>query len=193
MVRRVGIALIGLTLLLGAFGPSASASSSGPQIPSALPQPTGTVSGPTPVPAPPIDYPAGDVCPFPVHAAFPVNRVVAYTYTDASGRVVAQYFTGTLIGQLTRTDTGATLRSGLSGKGVELYDAAGDGTLYGVGPYLVGLHAGDTPAHLLARPTGLSELRISADGTKTLVYASSVRNLCQALAASARGGLAAQA
>ena len=109
------------------------------------PQPTGTVSGPTPVPAPPVDYVAGDVCPFPVHETFPVNRVVAYTYTDASGRVVAQYFTGALIGVITRTDTGKTIRVGLSGKGVELYDAAGDATLYGIGPYLVGLHAGDTP------------------------------------------------
>ena len=186
MVRRVGIALIGialvgLALLLGAFAPAASATSSRPQVPATLPQPTGTVSGPTPVPAPPIDYPAGDVCPFPVHAAFPVNRVVAYTYTDASGRVVAQYFTGALIGAITRTDTGKTIQVGLSGKGVELDDAAGDGTLYGVGPYLVGLHAGDQPAHELARPTGLSELRISAAGTKTLVYASSVRNLCDDL------------
>jgi hypothetical protein len=181
MVRRVGIAMVGLALLLGAFAPAADATPSRPQIPTSLPQPTGTVSGPTPVPAPPIDYPAGDVCPFPVHAAFPVNRVVAYTYTDASGRVVAQYFTGPLIGQITRTDTGRTVRVGLSGKGVELYDPAGDGTLYGAGPYLVGLHAGDTPAHELARPTGLSELRISADGTKTLVYASSVQNLCDEL------------
>jgi hypothetical protein len=175
------MALMGIALLLGAFTPPASATSRRPQIPTTLPQPTGTISGPTPVPAPPIDYPAGDVCSFPVHAAFPVNRVVAYTYTDASGRAVAQYFTGALIGQITRTDTGRTIRVGLSGKGVELYDAAGDGTLYGVGPYLVGLHAGDKPAHELARPTGLSELRISANGTKTLVYASSVRNICDEL------------
>ena len=181
MVRRLGTAAVGIALLLCAFAPAASATPSRPQVPASLPQPTGTVSGPTPVPAPPVDYVAGDVCPFPVHETFPVNRVVAYTYTDASGRVVAQYFTGALIGVITRTDTGKTIRVGLSGKGVELYDAAGDATLYGIGPYLVGLHAGDHPAHEIARPTGLSELRIAADGTKTLVYASSVRNLCDEL------------
>jgi hypothetical protein len=166
---------------MGAVAPAASASPSRPQIPASLPQPSGTVTGPTPVPAPPVDYAAGDVCAFPVHEAFPVNHVVAYTFTDGSGRVVAQYFTGALIGAITRTDTGRTIRVGLSGKGVELYDADGDATLYGVGPYLVGLHAGDQPAHEIARPTGLSELRIAADGTKTLVYASSVRNLCAEL------------
>lgn len=152
-----------------------------PVIPASLPSPAGRVSGPTPVPAPPVDLTAGEVCSFAVHIEFPVNREVAYTYTDAAGRTVAQYFTGALIGQVRRVDTGATLTADLSGSGVELTDAASNSTLYGVGPYLLTLRAGDSPSQELARPSGLSALRIDADGHKTLLYATSVTNLCQRL------------
>ncbi len=150
--------------------------------PSSLAQlPPGTISGPTPVPAPTVVWAAGDVCPFAVQAAFPVNQVVAYTYTDKLGRVVGQYFTGTLTGRITRLDNGKVITVDLSGDGVEVYDQAGNATLYGVGPYLVSLHAGDSPEHELAQPSGISELRITASGTKTLVFATRVRNLCEAL------------
>ena len=96
--------------------------------PSSLPQLPGTISGPTPVPAPTVVWAAGDVCPFAVQAAFPVNRVVAYTYTDKFGRVVGQYFTGALIGRITRLDNGKVITVDLSGDGVEVYDQAGNAT-----------------------------------------------------------------
>src|SRR5205085_1984893 len=69
----------------------------------------GTVTGPTPVPAPPADLAAGDVCPFPVHLQFPVNQELGWTYTDASGRTVAEYVQGKLTGVITRTDTGRSV------------------------------------------------------------------------------------
>ena len=173
---RSGLVAI-VAVILCVAGPTTAMAAA----PSSLPQPHGAISGPTPVPAPTVVWAAGDVCPFAVQAAFPVNRVVAYTYTDKLGRVVGQYFTGALIGQITRLDNGKAITVDLSGDGVEAYDQAGNATLYGLGPYLVSLHAGDSPSHELAQPSGVSELRISASGTKTLVFASDVRNLCEAL------------
>lgn len=180
--RLIKVIAATAVLLIATAAPAtaapATAASAGPRPPVQLP---GTVSGPTPVPAPPIQYSAGDVCPFAVSAEFPVNQVVAYTYTDRQGRTVAQYFTGALTGRITRPDSGKSITVDLSGDGVEVYDQAGNATLYGYGPYLLSLHAGDSPAHELAQPSGLSELQISASGHKNLVFASHVRNLCDAL------------
>lgn len=162
--------------------PAAGATSPSPAVPSGLPVPGGTVSGPDPVPEPPIDFAAGDVCPFAIHESFPVNQVVAYTYTTSSGRVAGQYFTGALVGHITRVGTGRSIDVDLSGDGVSLYDASGATTIYGLGPYQVGFHAGDHPSHELARITGFSVLRISAAGTKTLVYGPQIENLCRRLA-----------
>ncbi len=189
MTRRAAtwLALIlGAGLLAGAIQPAQAAtarpaSAARPVVPASLPTPSGQISGPTPVPAPAFDLAAGEACAFGVHIEFPVDREVAYTYTDSTGRVVAQYFTGALIARLRRVDTGSTLTVDASGSGVEVTDRNGNSTLYGVGPYLLTLRSGDSPSHELARPTGLSALRIDADGHKTLQYASQVTNLCRQL------------
>lgn len=175
-------AALAVTALVSVPAAGAAPASSPPVIPHGLPVPGGTVSGPEPVPEPPIDFPAGDVCPFAIHESFPVNQVVAYTYTTSSGRVAAQYFTGALIGHITRVDTGRSINADLSGDGVSVYDPSGATTLYGLGPYQAGFHAGDRPSHELARITGFSVLRISASGTKTLIYGPDVENLCRRLA-----------
>jgi hypothetical protein len=138
----------------------------------------GTISGPIPQTYSPIDYPAGFTCPFPLHIEFPVSDVVGYTYTDASRRVVAEYFTGPLIARVTRTDTGQTVSANLSGDGLQTFASDGSSVLYGFGPFGSGQHPGDTPGPEYAVLNGFSALRIDANGHKTILFSTRVDNLC---------------
>jgi hypothetical protein len=160
--------------------PSASAAPP-PTFPISLPG-GGTISGPIPQPAPPEDFPAGNTCAFPTRAVYPVNQVVGYTYTNSSGRVVAEYFTGALFVHFTRTDTGKTVTANLSGDGVETFATDGSTTLYGFGPFSVGLHPGDSPGPFYAVLHGISAVRLDADGHKTILYSTHIENLCSELA-----------
>lgn len=142
-----------------------------------------TVEGPVAVPAAPADLAAGDVCPFPVHLEFPVNRQRGWLVKDGSGRTVAEYVTGALTGVATRTDTGASVTRDLSGRGVTTYAADGSSTFAGRGAALVGFHTGDRPQHqlLVFAPRGAELVRFAADGTRTLV-AGRGEDLCRTLA-----------
>lgn len=181
MRRR--LALVGLIVaaVLSVVLVSAPIASAAP--PPSISIPTGgTVSGPIPQPAPPEDFPAGYTCAFPTRAVYPANHVVGYTYTDSSGRVVAEYFTGALFVRFTRTDTGKSVTANLSGDGVETFATDGSTTLYGVGPFSVGLHPGDSPGPFYAVLHGISAVRVDADGHKTILYSTRVENLCTELA-----------
>ncbi len=140
-----------------------------------------TVTGPTPQAYPPENDPAGDPCAFPIRVTFPVNKVVAYTYKNASGRVVATYYTGALYERLTNLDTGKSLLSNVSGDGVQIPGRDGSSVLYGFGPFSSTQHPTDHPGPEFAVLHGISALRIAADGTKTILYSAHVTNLCNRL------------
>jgi hypothetical protein len=146
------------------------------------PQHGWTVTGPTPQVYAPEDDPAGDPCAFPIHVTFPVNHVVAYTYTNAKGRDVAIYYTGALIERVTRVDTGRSVRSNVSGDGFQVLHKDGSSILYGFGPFSSTQHPGDHPGPEFAVLHGFSALRIAGDGTKTILYSTRVTNLCDRLA-----------
>jgi hypothetical protein len=180
MRRRTVVGLL-VAAFLGVALIMAPGASSAP--PPSIPIPGGgTVSGPIPQPAPPIDYPAGYTCAFPLHAVFPVNQVVGYTYTDSTGRVVAEYFTGALILRLTRTDTGKSVTANLSGDGIETFGTDGTDVLYGFGPFGSGQHPGDTPGPFYAVLHGISAVQVDATGHKTILFSTRVENLCTELA-----------
>jgi hypothetical protein len=179
MRRRAMVGLLVAAVLGVALTAAPSASAAPPTIP--IPG-GGTVSGPIPQPAPPEDYPAGYTCAFPTHAVYPINQVVGYTYTSSTGRVVAEYFTGALFVRFTRTDTGKSVTANLSGDGVETFATDGSSTLYGVGPFSVGLHPGDSPGPFYAVLHGISAVKVDANGHKTILYSTHVENLCVELA-----------
>jgi hypothetical protein len=140
-----------------------------------------TVTGPTPQSYPPETDPAGDPCAFPIRVTFPVNKVVAYTYKNAKGRVVAIYYTGALYERLTNLDTGKSILSNVSGNGMQIPRRDGSSILYGFGPFSSTQHPGDHPGPEFAVLHGISALRIAADGTKTILYSTRVTNLCDRL------------
>ena len=167
---------------LGSTTPRPTAA--GPTLPAGLSVPGGgTVTGPTPVPAPSSDLAAGDVCAFPVHLQFPVNRELSWTYADASGRTVAVYVQGALTGVVTRTDTGRSVTRDLSGQGLFTYAADGSSALTGHGSALVGFHTGDRPGHqlLVLAPKGVAQVRFAPDGQRTLAFGGG-EDLCRTLA-----------
>ena len=152
--------------------------------PAGLPVPGGgTVTGPTPVPEPPSDLAAGEVCAFPVHLTFPVNQQQAWTYTNATGRTTAAYVRGRLVGVITRTDTGRSVTRDLSGQGVQTFRADGSSTLTGYGSALIGFHTGDAPSNqlLVLAPHGFARVTVDATGHRTLVFGSG-EDLCRTLA-----------
>lgn len=178
-MRRRLVAVLSVLTVLVATVALLAAPSAGAAPPSTVGG--GTVSGPIPQPAPPTDDPAGSVCVFPLYEDYYVNQVVGYTYTNAAGRVVAEYFTGALFVRLTRTDTGKSLTANLSGDGLETFATDGSSTLYGVGPFSVDLHPGDTPGPFYALLHGISAVKLDADGHKTILFSTRVENLCAEL------------
>ena len=177
-IRRVPVLIAVLTVSLGiAAGPADAASST----PAPRSFGVGAVGAAEPQSYPPFDDPAGDPCPFPLHGVFPVNQVVGYPYTDASGRIVAEFFTGRLTLTVTRTDTGRSRTVDLSGSGVQRIAADGSSVLYGVGPFASTQHPTDTPGPELAVLHGISALAVSAGGHKRILYSSRVENLCREL------------
>ncbi len=178
-MRRLRAALIATTIVGAVMVAPAAASAAPPNYP--IPG-GGTISGPLPQTYAPIDYAAGYTCAFALHVDFPVSNVVGYTYADASGRVVAEYFTGPLVARLTRVDSGRSVTADLSGDGLQTFATDGSSVLYGFGPFGSGQHPGDTPGPEYAVLNGFSALRIGADGHKTILFSTRVDNYCVRLA-----------
>ncbi len=141
----------------------------------------GTVSGPFPATFDALAYPAGEVCPFPLTSTPVRSDVRSYRYTTRDGFLAAEFFQGPLDVVIRNERTGRSASYDLGGSALDLYGRGGATTIYGAGPYGVALHPGDAggPAYLI--PSGISELVISADGTKRLAYASKVRDVCREL------------
>jgi hypothetical protein len=178
VVRVVSTIAVTATLLVAAIV-SPTAAGAAPKPPP--PRHGWTVTGPTPQSYPPETDPAGDPCAFPIRVTFPVNKVVADTYKNAKGRVVAIYFTGALYERLTNLDTGKSILSNVSGDGMEIPYRDGSTILYGFGPFSSTQHPGDHPGPEFAVLHGISALRVAADGTKTILYSTRVTNLCDRL------------
>lgn len=137
----------------------------------------------TPVPAPPFDYVAGDVCAFPVHAEFPVDEQRALTRTTAGGTTY-QVVTGRLVGVVTNTATGRSVRRDLSGVGLSRATPDGAFQLAVQGAALIGFHGGDRPAHQLEVNGANSSVVVSftATGQRTrVVQHGPYEDLCRTL------------
>ena len=174
LLAGAGLAVIALSAL-----PASAATVATPALPAIA---GGTITGPFPVPEPPVQYPAGGVCPFPIRIAAVVNQTQVIRDTAASGRVVAEFYYGRLLATATNLTTGRSEPLDLSGSGLFRYSADGTTTIHGVGPYGLALRPGDHPGPLYAVPNGYSRVVISPTGTKTVVYASELRNVCSDLA-----------
>jgi hypothetical protein len=165
--------LTGAVLALGFGAPAAAIAATGD-----AQQAGGHIEGPHRAPAVPFDVPAGQSCDFGVHLEPVVDKIMAIDYYDASGRLAKSFFYGTLIDDVTNTETGATTRVDLSGKALFVYGVDGSLTIYGAGPYEVTLHPGDEPGPGIMLVDGISKVVIGADHHRRIVYASSVENLC---------------
>lgn len=141
----------------------------------------GTITGPMPAAEPSFTEPAGEVCTFALRVHTDVNQTKVIRYTDASGRVADEFYYGPLISTATNLSNGKHERLNLSARGLFVYGADGSTDIYGIGPYGIGLHSGDRPGPFFAVPNGFSDVHISPAGQKTVVYASSLRNVCAEL------------
>ncbi|MFI8849739.1 hypothetical protein ACIGW3_05990 [Streptomyces sp. NPDC053499] len=137
---------------------------------------------------PEIDYPRGEVCPFPTHATFPVVDMVQKTWTNDAGDPVYAVISGPLVMKVTNEDTGKTVRRDLSGTGTLTYPEPGSDThVLSGGDWGVGLHTTDRPVHnkwLISR--GFMAVRITEGphGTSRQLLALEGRyeDLCETLA-----------
>ena len=137
---------------------------------------------------PEIDYPRGEVCPFPTHAEFPVVDMVQKTWTDDAGNPVFAVVSGPLVMDATNLDTGKTIRRDLSGTGTMSYPEPGSGThVLSGGDWGVGLHTGDRPVHnkwLVSRGFMSVKFTEQDGGTarELLALEGRYENLCETLA-----------
>lgn len=133
----------------------------------------------------PVDVPAGAVCAFGVHVAFPSVNLTRYTWNDSTGRAVFAIETGTMVATFTNTSTGLAVQRDLSGTGYYAYPDASTTILSGT-RIAVFNGAGDSPANeLLFANGGFMSVKAEVSGgvsTKTVLYKSSkVEDLCQTL------------
>lgn len=137
---------------------------------------------------PEVNYPRGEVCPFPTHAEFPVVDMVQKTWKNSAGDPVYAIISGPLIMEVTNKDTGKTIRRDLSGTGSLSYPDPGTTTrVLSGGDWGVGLHTDDRPAHnkwLVSR--GFMAVRITESGGETqrelLALEGPYEDLCKTLA-----------
>jgi hypothetical protein len=99
--------------------------------------------------AAPEDLAAGDVCAFPVHVDFPVNRVVQDTWTNDAGQPVFATASGLLVAHVVNVATGRSTTVDLDGAGDYSFLPDGSFILSGGGGVLATLHGGDSPSHEL--------------------------------------------
>ena len=97
----------------------------------------------------PFDYPAGEVCPFPSHADFPVSDLTTRTWTDSAGNPVVALETGPLIMKVTNLDTGKSVVRDISGNGVITYPdyPSADTYVLSGNDWSAGFHTADRPMH----------------------------------------------
>jgi hypothetical protein len=116
----------------------------------------------------PVDYPAGEVCPFAAHADFPVNDLTLRTWYDDAGNPVFATESGPLVMDVTNLATGRSLTRDISGSGTITYLDADSYILSG-GDWGVGFHTADRPVHnrwIISR--GSMSVQITTeDGTTT--------------------------
>ena len=125
---------------------------------------------------------AGDVCPFAVTAQAVFQKLRVRYHFDAGGNVDGYQATGPLVGEITNTETGASVRRNLSGLGTVTFDPDGSYDAAINGNFLVFFLADDTPAHELLFLSGRTVLHGAPSGPKTLVSASGAsENLCETL------------
>lgn len=177
--RQWSAGVLAAVAVAGAVVGGSAPAQAAPALPYALP--SGTVTGPFPVPEPAIDYPAATTCAFALRVAPFVNQTQVLRDTDSSGRVVAEVYYGTLIARATNLANGRSERLDLSASGLFRYAADGSTTIDAIGPYGLALHPGDAPGPFYAVPNGYSRVVISATGTKTVVVATQLRNVCSDL------------
>ncbi|MGC0422241.1 hypothetical protein [Embleya sp. AB8] len=171
--RRTLVALTAVATLLGA-APAASAGT---------PPPTAGDPGGRwePVPTPPLDYPAGTRCDFPVHGEAirdEVEQRVLETYPDGSPKWVA--YRGPLVIRLTDTTTGAHFDADAGGSAVVESRPDGSHLWFVLGPILAGFGPnGGNVARGLYTIDGAYTVDISAAGVKTLTMLhGSIDDLC---------------
>lgn len=145
---------------------------------------------------PDIDYPRGEVCPFPVKARFPVVDMTQKTWTDDDGNPVFAIVSGPLVVDATNLDTGKTVRRDISGTGTYSYPEPGTSTrILSGGDWAVGFRSADRPVHnkwLISR--GFMSVRVTeSNGTtqrELLELDGRYEDLCKTLAGRGGGSLA---
>ena len=135
-----------------------------------------------PVTQGPVTAPAGAVCPFEVTAEPVFQNLRVRYHVDADGNVDGYQVTGPLVGEITNTETGASVRRNLSGLGTVTFYPDGSYDAVVEGNFLVFFLAGDTPSHELLFLLGRTLLHGAPNGDKTLVSTSGTsENLCDTL------------
>ncbi len=134
----------------------------------------------------PFDYPAGEVCPFPSHADFPVSDLTQRTWYDAAGNPVFAVDSGPLVIRVTNLATGRTIERDISGSGTVTYPDPDSFVLSG-GDWSAGFHTSDTPVHnhwIVSR--GYMSVRITTTAGVTsrtlLALRGPYEDLCRTLA-----------
>ena len=125
-----------------------------------------TITGPFPVPEPPISFAAGDVCTFPLRISPTLNRTKVLRYTNQGGRVTQEFYYGRLLAIATNTTTGTVVKLDLSAYGLFVYAPDAKTTIYGYGPYGLSLHRGDHPGPFFAVPYGNSKVSSRRAGSR---------------------------
>ncbi|MCH6160006.1 hypothetical protein [Streptomyces marispadix] len=135
----------------------------------------------------PVDYPAGEVCPFAAHAEFPVADLTLRTWYDDERNPVFGVESGPLVMRVTNLDTGRTVTRDLSGTGTLTYPGGDpDSHILGGGDWGVGLHTSDRPVHnkWLISHGHMSVQITTEDGTtkrRLLSLIGPYENLCETL------------
>lgn len=132
-----------------------------------------------------VDYPAGEVCPFPSHAEFPVNDLTIRTWYDEKDRPVFATESGPLVMVVTNLATGRKVTRDISGSGTITYLSAGSYILSGR-DWGVGFRTADRPMHnrwIISR--GSMSVQITKEGGTTSRTLLDLRgpheNLCETL------------
>lgn len=124
--------------------------------------------------APPRDYPAGEVCAFPMHVDFPVNEVVQSTWTDDAGAPVFAIATGALTVKVTNVATGRSVTRSADGTGNYSFPDPTSSVLTG-SEFAAFLHRTDSPPGraLIFGKHDFAAVRVATvDGqtTRTVLY-----------------------
>ncbi len=121
----------------------------------------------------PGQYAAGEVCPFPARADFPVSRLTLKTWYDRAGHPVFATEGGPLLMRATNLSTGRSVVRDISGSGVITSPTPTSMILSGT-DWSAGFHTSDRPAHnawIVARGYMSVELTATAATTSRTLLA----------------------